>query len=353
MTVRRSFHTLKGSGRMVGARDLGEFAWSIENLLNRVLDNTIARAPALLEVLREAVSALPELIEHLETGNKPRVDAVAIASRAHALAAGRSPTTPQATPVEPAEEKAAEPLPGGASVAADLKSASERSRLEPAAEPPVAVLPQREQGGQDATPASSPAWAGVPPDGAVAESPAAIDTTAAVEESAAAATTEPLAAAKQSGPDDVLRDIYARETSAHIATVRAYLEREADRPEPHPLPEELYRACHTLSGSSKMAQARHGIRLAEPLDHWLRRVFSSGLGLQHQDLTLLADCMVAMDSVAAHLDEPTGYFVNHWLLYDRIVQADKALDQRIADAAHAEAHSSPRSRKRRSGKRTS
>ena len=32
ITVRRSFHTLKGSGRMVGARELGEFAWSIENL---------------------------------------------------------------------------------------------------------------------------------------------------------------------------------------------------------------------------------------------------------------------------------------------------------------------------------
>ena len=27
-SVRRSFHTLKGSGRMVGARDLGEFAWA-------------------------------------------------------------------------------------------------------------------------------------------------------------------------------------------------------------------------------------------------------------------------------------------------------------------------------------
>ena len=46
ITVRRSFHTLKGSGRMVGARDLGEFAWSIENLLNRVLDNTLSRSPA-------------------------------------------------------------------------------------------------------------------------------------------------------------------------------------------------------------------------------------------------------------------------------------------------------------------
>ena len=49
VTVRRSFHTLKGSGRMVGARELGEFAWSIENLLNRVLDNTLTRTPAILD----------------------------------------------------------------------------------------------------------------------------------------------------------------------------------------------------------------------------------------------------------------------------------------------------------------
>ena len=35
ITTRRSFHTLKGSGRMVGAQLIGEFAWNIENLLNR------------------------------------------------------------------------------------------------------------------------------------------------------------------------------------------------------------------------------------------------------------------------------------------------------------------------------
>ncbi|MGH8313296.1 MAG: Hpt domain-containing protein, partial [Gammaproteobacteria bacterium] len=40
-TVRRSFHTLKGSGRMVGARLIGEFAWSFENMLNRVIEQTI------------------------------------------------------------------------------------------------------------------------------------------------------------------------------------------------------------------------------------------------------------------------------------------------------------------------
>ena len=30
ITVRRSFHTLKGSGRMVGAERIGEYAWAIE-----------------------------------------------------------------------------------------------------------------------------------------------------------------------------------------------------------------------------------------------------------------------------------------------------------------------------------
>ncbi len=31
--VRRAFHTLKGSGRMVQANDIGELAWSVENML--------------------------------------------------------------------------------------------------------------------------------------------------------------------------------------------------------------------------------------------------------------------------------------------------------------------------------
>jgi len=42
--VRRAFHTLKGSGRVVGARRIGDFAWSVENLLNRVIDGTLERS---------------------------------------------------------------------------------------------------------------------------------------------------------------------------------------------------------------------------------------------------------------------------------------------------------------------
>src|SRR5438270_4640017 len=286
ITVRRSFHTLKGSGRMVGARELSEFAWAIENLMNRVLDNTVTRTAAILETLRAGVAALPEVITQLQTREAPRTDVIAISTRAHALAAGGRVSAPGASD-QGDEEAAAETQTGLGAVAGPATAAARRSAPAKAA---AAARPAARTGA--APPAQAPA--------------------------------------RQTPPDDTLRDIYARETAAHVATVRGYLERESQLPEPHPLPEDVYRACHTLSGSSKMAQARHGIRLAEPLDRWLRRAFNSGLGLTDGPLALLSDCMVAMQSVASHLDEPTGYFVSHWQLLHRIERADKALDQRIA-----------------------
>src|SRR5947207_7321825 len=297
ITVRRSFHTLKGSGRMVGARELSEFAWAIENLMNRVLDNTVTRTPAIHETLRAGVAALPEVITQLQTREAPRTDVTAIATRAHALAAGGQVSAPGASD-QGDEEAATETQTGLGAVAGPATAAARRSAPAKAA------------------PAARPA-------------------------ARAGAAPPSRAPVRQAPPDDTLRDIYARETAAHVATVRGYLERESQLPEPHPLPEDVYRACHTLSGSSKMAQARHGIRLAEPLDRWLRRAFNSGLGLNDGALTLLSDCMGAMESVASHLDEPTGYFVSHWQLLERIERADKALDQRIAASTAREGAAPP------------
>jgi len=362
VTVRRSFHTLKGSGRMVGARELGEFAWSIENLLNRLLDNTLTRTPAIVDVLREAVAALPELIEQLETQRLPRVDAAALAARAHALAAGRaapargregpgarenidvsesvgSLTATVAALQAPPTTRAASIQQTGPSVLAASPNTAPRSS---ATAPSRAEARVGSQSNGNALPSLDPRITGrlqEEPSESVDEivlTDEAGSPTLAVAAAGAKATAAP--ATTQQPQDDVLRDIYARETGTHVATVRAYLAREAPLPEPHVLPEEVYRACHTLSGSSKMAQARHGIRLAEPLDHWLRRVFSSGLGLQKQDMALLADCMGAMEAVASNLDAQTGYFQTHWGLQERISQAERSLDQRIADAAHAETH---------------
>ena len=130
-----------------------------------------------------------------------------------------------------------------------------------------------------------------------------------------------------------MREIYARETSSHVLTVRTWLSREQPHPAPHVLTEEVYRACHTLSGSSRMAEVRHGTRLAEPLNHWLRKSFDSGVGLDDSDLLLLADCMTAMAVVAGHLDESTVYFTVHDTLRARIARAEHELDRRIAEAS--------------------
>jgi chemosensory pili system protein ChpA (sensor histidine kinase/response regulator) len=87
--MRRSFHTLKGSGRMVGARSIAEFGWSIENLLNRIIDKTLSRTPGMMALLRSSVAALPQLVEQLETGRKSPVAADALMARAFAYADGR------------------------------------------------------------------------------------------------------------------------------------------------------------------------------------------------------------------------------------------------------------------------
>src|SRR5262249_62046043 len=96
---------------------------------------------------------------------------------------------------------------------------------------------------------------------------------------------------------------------------------------------------HPFWGGSRVAGARQGIRLAEPLDHWLRKSFDSGIGLDDSDLLLLSDCMTAMETVTRHLDEPTGFFVVHDTLRARIARAEHELDRRIAEEAELAARS--------------
>ncbi|AZE97134.1 Signal transduction histidine kinase CheA [Pseudomonas orientalis] len=87
--MRRAFHTLKGSGRMVRALVVAELAWAVENLLNRVLERSVAISPEVRQVLDEAVALLPELIADFATGRQRQRDEVdALAARAHALASG-------------------------------------------------------------------------------------------------------------------------------------------------------------------------------------------------------------------------------------------------------------------------
>ncbi len=88
ITVRRSFHTLKGSGRMVGAERIGEYCWAIENLLNRLINRTLNRTPPMVKFILEAAKVVPELVEQLEVGTEPESDVNLLMARASAFAEG-------------------------------------------------------------------------------------------------------------------------------------------------------------------------------------------------------------------------------------------------------------------------
>ena len=64
---RRGFHTLKGSGRMVEALAVGELAWAVENMLNRVLDETISPVRAHVQLIEHVVAKLPSMIDGFRT----------------------------------------------------------------------------------------------------------------------------------------------------------------------------------------------------------------------------------------------------------------------------------------------
>lgn len=90
--VRRAFHTLKGSGRMVGAEDIGEFAWSIENMLNRVQDGSMQMDANRFELVNEAIEIVPSLISAFESREViDKAPQLAIIARADSLSKEQNP----------------------------------------------------------------------------------------------------------------------------------------------------------------------------------------------------------------------------------------------------------------------
>ena len=271
--MRRSFHTLKGSGRMVGARSIAEFGWAIENLLNRIIDKTLSRTPGMMALLRNSVSALPQLVEQLETGRQISVPVDALMARAFAYADGRE--VDQGTVTVVPEDTGSTPVP-----------------------PALAPEPAPSAAPADAAPAAAERAAAAPP-----------------------------------AMDPVLHDIYSKETSSHLTEIREYLRKRTGQPAPHELPESVYRAIHTLSGSSKMAEARHGIRITEPLNKVMRKVFDSGHGLTELGLATLGDAVRAIDNVISHINESTSFFPEQPSLLASLQEIETQLDAEIAREA--------------------
>ncbi len=91
--MRRAFHTLKGSGRMVGAIDIGELGWAIENMLNRLMDGTQQATPSKQQVIQQALGIIPDMVKAFETRQSIDLSAAtSLMAMAEKLATGEEVT---------------------------------------------------------------------------------------------------------------------------------------------------------------------------------------------------------------------------------------------------------------------
>ncbi len=97
--IRRGFHTLKGSGRMVKLQDLSEVAWRIEQLMNRWLSEQKTATGALLDLLGESHKQFSSWCASLKKNGEVEIRAVHLLDRIREMMYGTGSQTGVDKPV--------------------------------------------------------------------------------------------------------------------------------------------------------------------------------------------------------------------------------------------------------------
>ena len=240
--VRRSFHTLKGSGRMVGATNIGEFAWAFESLVNRIIDKTIPLSTAALDLIDKGLIVLPELIEQFKGGPAPTSDIEGLQDAAHVMS----------------------------------KSGS---------------LPRVETGDMK-----------VP---AAGEGPGMIaskESVAATQPVKSKETEEPEDEAK--GIDPVLLEIFTKESERHLGDVDAFVEQCQGQGENCRINDDVSRAVHTLHGSAHMAGITDIAEVSSLLEKYIKLLQVNGSSVEQATTAVMTEFSAAILQRVSELVDP-------------------------------------------------
>lgn len=256
-TIRRSFHTLKGSGRMVGLKDVGEAAWAIEQTLNLWLRLEMGVSGALLDLLEQASGIFSEWVRYLETGKGRAPDPAGMVARAEALRSGtegaaqKEPEDSQVvTPAdaEVGESQSIEIVPIEEGLPADAESTAEIIHVDFSSAAPVA----QEEGLAFASleePENEDLYAGEP---------------------LKPARPEVMKPQQRLTISPALFEIFSEEANAHLQTLRRELP-VLESVDSAPTPQNMYRAAHTLAGISATVGLAPINQLGYALEHALLR----------------------------------------------------------------------------------
>ncbi len=290
-TIRRSFHTLKGSGRMVGLKDVGEAAWEVEQTLNLWLRKELEVGTVLLDMIRLAYSLFSDWVRFLETREGAAPDPRALINLADSLRLRGE----EGVAAPPIVQEVADTVALESALAQVGETAIEESGAEPQNDLDTSATVVAQEGAEIITVDFSPlevspaaneddglGTAAVdelgPAETSVEEAPA-IEDVSRIAEAVAEPQTSPTADEVPETPSrphqtvtisPVLYEIFSEEASGHLATLQkelAALERNELLPTPH----AMYRAAHTLAGISATVGLDPINRLGLALEHALLR----------------------------------------------------------------------------------
>ena len=122
-SLRRGFHTLKGSSRMVGLREYGEAAWALEQVFNRQIADQHRATPGLLDLAQHALAELGQWTEAIAHNEADAFSSDALRRAAEAYSAGESADAQAHTAVQASVEAHAAQVP--TSTAPETKEVAE------------------------------------------------------------------------------------------------------------------------------------------------------------------------------------------------------------------------------------
>ncbi len=97
-TLQRNFHTIKGSGRLVGAMVIGELGWTFENLLDQIIEGTIPSNGAMSFLIEKVTHLLPNMVEQFKNHQPTPYEARLLISQAHHLTETKGQSLGEFTP---------------------------------------------------------------------------------------------------------------------------------------------------------------------------------------------------------------------------------------------------------------
>ncbi|WP_455198528.1 Hpt domain-containing protein [Kaarinaea lacus] len=317
-TLRRSYHTLKGSGRLAGAMVLGEFAWAMENMLNRVMEGKLEASPGMFSLLEQSEITVNKLLDYLKGKADQRPPVKRLSDLAYALADGEQLSIADVAPAggsaEPSltvienVETAAEEIAPEVDESAALGEFSEDSAAAESNdmdfEFDTVETTEFELSDAESAEDSDVIEFEAEPDDESVE----LDITG--ESDSQVADAEPAI-------DPVLAQVFRKETITHLAALNEFIS-EYGESDSAPVDDNLHRALHTLHGSARMAGVEAIAELSEPMDRLVRTLHERDGTLDAGGISLLKEFTEAVEAAADNIGEEGSVAKDHAELLEKI-----------------------------------